>query len=347
MEINGAGGQYFIGTLPATFGNFYTLRTLIIKQTKIANLPQTIGRMRDLLSLTIDGNPMMAGTLASAAFQNLTSLRTLRIKNTSLSGQIPATVFSPSSLTFVQLSDSLFTGPLPTLTANSNVQDVIFSRNQIDGTIPGSFSRLSSAIYIELNDNLLTGIDPGFSVSTLQELYLQNNRLTGQLPPLNGFPALIKLNLSTNDLTGTFPAGLGTISTLAELYLTGNRLSGTLPSLAGATSLRTVLFAGNQFCGCFPSNSAVAVSGVCYLEGSSFCCSNNAPIQCSDAWRCENCTCSTASCVYNASKQPPEGYVPPGSTTGSPPATRTSAELVMPHWHQIFALVALYFCLKV
>lgn len=80
------------------------------------------------------------------------------------------------------------------------------------GPIPGSLSQLDSLQELWLNGNRLTGrIPPELGqLGQLRELYLNANELVGPIP--QSFSALTNLeglNLSWNQLTGGFPSCLG------------------------------------------------------------------------------------------------------------------------------------------
>jgi Leucine-rich repeat (LRR) protein len=84
---------------------------------------------------------------------------------------------------------------------------------------------------------------------------LDSNHLTGEIPSwLGGFPKLVALLLSRNNLTGTIPPSLGNLSSsLVALYLDTNQLEGSIPEALGR--LRNVqwlpLFA-NRLSGTIP-----------------------------------------------------------------------------------------------
>ncbi|KAL2556288.1 Leucine-rich repeat receptor-like protein kinase PEPR2 [Forsythia ovata] len=93
-------------------------------------------------------------------------------------------------------------------------------------------------------------------MSSLEELALYNNRLTGRIP--SGFSNLTNLtfvSLAHNDLTGAIPSDLGknNLPGLVKLDLTGNRLNGRIPSGMCAGNRLVVLALGNNnFNGRFP-----------------------------------------------------------------------------------------------
>ena len=94
--------------------------------------------------------------------------------------------------------------------------------------------------------------DENGKVSTLE---LENNNLTGKLPPgLGQFSSLISLNLSRNDLSGEIPFDLGNLAGLKRLNLSDNNLSGGIPSEIGRlTGLRSLDLSWNDLSGVIPA----------------------------------------------------------------------------------------------
>ena len=72
---------------------------------------------------------------------------------------------------------------------------------------------------------------------------------------LGGTPRRVSgLNLDSRRLTGSIPAGLGSLAGLKTLALSGNQLSGEIPAQLGQlTLLRELLLSGNQLRGAIPS----------------------------------------------------------------------------------------------
>ena len=84
-------------------------------------------------------------------------------------------------------------------------------------------------------------------MSSLVSLYLDNNNLTGSIPPqLGQMSNLELLHLYSNKLSGSIPAELGQLSSLVHLALSDNNLSGTVPPELGALgNLRNLYLSSN------------------------------------------------------------------------------------------------------
>ncbi|MFV0394881.1 MAG: hypothetical protein ACK5LC_10880, partial [Coprobacillaceae bacterium] len=129
------------------------------------------------------------------------------------------------------------------------------SSQGITGTLEGiqCFSTLKQ---LQLQGNNLTGELPLTigNMSSLSLLYLANNQLTGSLPTSMGeMNSLLYVQLHNNQLTGSIPSELGNLSSLKTLYLNGNQLSGTIPTTLGHLEALTGLYLnGNQLTGSIP-----------------------------------------------------------------------------------------------
>ncbi len=87
------------------------------------------------------------------------------------------------------------------------------------------------------------------------ELKLQNNNLTGTIPPEIGqLDKLTLLNLNNNSLSGSIPSEIGELVAIRHLYLHLNMLSGSIPSEIGQMPyLRNLYAQNNQLSGSIPS----------------------------------------------------------------------------------------------
>lgn len=108
----------------------------------------------------------------------------------------------------LDLSRNTLSGSLPeTLSSVSTLEWVDFSQNRLIGAIPECYSKLKNLRLLDLHSNRLTG--PWLKARTmfkLQSLNLSHNQLGGRLPvddSLGRLTSLLILNISHNKFTGT------------------------------------------------------------------------------------------------------------------------------------------------
>nr|GME00984.1 systemin receptor SR160-like [Ipomoea batatas] len=101
---------------------------------------------------------------------------------------------------------------------------------------------------IDLSSNQLSGSIPGelFSMKRLQNLYLQENMLSGEIPTPMVAHSLEEIDLSSNQLNGSIPGELFSMKRLRNLYLQENMLSGEIPTPMVAHILISVLNLGHN-----------------------------------------------------------------------------------------------------
>ena len=100
-----------------------------------------------------------------------------------------------------------------------------------------------------------TGISLGGTPQRVTTFRLQKQSLTGSIPA--GIGSLSKLQhlwLYTNEINGPLPAELGNLSDLETLMLSHNNLSGQIPEALNNLSLKRLWLKGNKFTGCMPAN---------------------------------------------------------------------------------------------
>ena len=86
-------------------------------------------------------------------------------------------------------------------------------------------------------------------------LNLPSNNLTGTLPAeIGDLTSLEFLDLVNNALSGAIPAEIWNLTNLEDLVLNANALSGAIPAeIRNLTSLRRLAFSGNQLSGAIPA----------------------------------------------------------------------------------------------
>lgn len=114
-----------------------------------------------------------------------------------LTGPLPPACFR--NITFLSKlslrNNSLF-GPLPDLTNLNHLQFVVLSNNRFNGPIPLEYINLPNLSHLELQENLLTGTIPPFNQTTLTVFNVSVNHFEGQIPET---PVLLKFPRSSYD----------------------------------------------------------------------------------------------------------------------------------------------------
>ncbi|KAF8410823.1 hypothetical protein HHK36_003360 [Tetracentron sinense] len=148
------------GELPRTFADLTSLRVFsVIGNSLSGRIPDFIQNWTQLNSLTIMGNnfegPLNISTLARLKelwvsdlrssqilfppLSNLKKLKSLILRNCSITGQIPAYIGNFQSLRYLDLSFNNLTGEIPNSISTLSLTNAYFTRNMLNGSIPGSF----------------------------------------------------------------------------------------------------------------------------------------------------------------------------------------------------------------
>ncbi|KAL8124780.1 hypothetical protein AgCh_012437 [Apium graveolens] len=146
--------------------------------------------------------------------------------------KFPAGIFSLTSLKYLNLSTSGFSGKIPSSIANlTQLVYLDFWTNNFSGTISSiHFENLVNLEYIDLGLNLLSGIIPSslFALPSLRKLFLSYNNFHGSLPNFTNTHSsqLDTLYSSWNNLSGSVPNSLFELQSFSRLTLSHNKLSG-------------------------------------------------------------------------------------------------------------------------
>uniref|UniRef100_A0A0D9XT89 non-specific serine/threonine protein kinase n=1 Tax=Leersia perrieri TaxID=77586 RepID=A0A0D9XT89_9ORYZ len=184
----------------------------------------------------------------------------LRLRSFNLSGTISPSLGNLSFLAKLHLGGNHLSGEIPPELGHlSRLRWLNLSGNSLQGNIPAAFGACSRLIEMDLTFNRLQGRIPpqiGASMKNLAYLYLEENRLSGQIPrSLAELPSIQELSLGSNRLSGEIPSALGNLTSLLELILSENTLSGAIPSSLGElTSLTYLVLSDNTLSGAIPSS---------------------------------------------------------------------------------------------
>jgi len=239
--------------LPETLVALTKLRSLIIKNNKLREMPSRIlSQLQSLVSLSADNNPCVL-VLESHTFQDL-PLRHLSL-NASPAPQIEAAPM-PSSTSTSSVADetvvsvevvqepisAAFLASIP-----SGLETLCMQHHQVN-LIPSGFfdNQAASLARFDLSSNALTSIPTDFAkLSNLDVLSLANNNLSQIINGLDNLPASLQsLNLSSNPLA-IMPSSISRFSNLTTLALSDANLTDLPSTICELTRLRTLDLADN------------------------------------------------------------------------------------------------------
>ncbi|KAL6614963.1 hypothetical protein ACP70R_037233 [Stipagrostis hirtigluma subsp. patula] len=174
------------GPVPEKISNLIGLQTLALEYNSLSGpLPSSMGMLHNLQYLSLSTNNL-GGDIRLIG--NFTQLVYLYIENNFFNGSIPITLGNLESLVEFNLSRNNFTGRIPSelLNVPSLAHLVDFSYNLLEGPIPPEIGNLKSVSFFYADSNQLSGEIPSTigECQLLQNLFLQNNFLSGTLPQL-------------------------------------------------------------------------------------------------------------------------------------------------------------------
>ncbi|KAF5472751.1 hypothetical protein F2P56_009444 [Juglans regia] len=142
---------------------------------------------------------------------DLKSLRKLDLSGNSIHDTIPYQL--PPNLTSLNLASNNLSGNLPySVSSMVSLSYLNVSRNSLSQSFGDIFANHSGLATLDLSFNNFSGDLPSSlsSLSNLSSLYLQKNQLTGSLDVLTGLP-LTTLNVANNHFSGWIPQELKAI----------------------------------------------------------------------------------------------------------------------------------------
>lgn len=172
------GFNYFDGTIPPDIGNLAKLKVLYINATSLeGQIPSTIGNLTELEQCILSANNL-TGSIPSG-IGNLSKLVNLRLYQNRLTGAIPGDIGRLSNLTQLWLNHNRLDTTLPVEICNmSQLEYLYVQENQLSGAIPQQITNLSKLKIFKIHHNNIDAFPDVSSIATLNELFIQNNRLT-------------------------------------------------------------------------------------------------------------------------------------------------------------------------
>jgi len=242
-EITGLGlSQNQIQTLPESIGKLKSLESLTLYDNHLSSLPESIGNLSFLTTLNLNDNQL---TALPESIGNLKSLETLVLTSNQLKN-LPDSIVGLSSLLCLYLGGNQLTF-LPESIGHLKSLNLLGRGSNQSTFLPESIGDLKSLDVFGLAGNKLTALPESIGkLESLDEFALTNNNLTALSESIGNLSSLIFLYLNGNQLT-ILPESIGNITNLQHLYL-GNNLLKTLPESIGMLkSLEELQLEGNPF----------------------------------------------------------------------------------------------------
>lgn len=215
--------NFISGSIPATLDQLRGLQTMDLSYNQLTgSIPWSIGSLPALTNVIL-GHNRLSGSIPRFTSQSLTRLD---LKHNELTGSLTPDALPPS-IQYLSLSWNKLSGPVDRLLARMNRLNYLdLSLNKFTGYIPGCLFTFPLS-NLQLQRNLFSGpVQPADQVR-IPAVDLSFNRLSGQISPL--FSTVQTLYLNNNRFMGEVP---GTFvdrlldASIQILYLQHNYLTG-------------------------------------------------------------------------------------------------------------------------
>lgn len=262
LDLN---NNYFLSSLPPWFFNISNLVDLRLSNSEINDtiLDDAWRNFCNMQALDLSFNGFRGEFLGSLSKCSNTSLKVLRLRYNSFSGQIPESLGNFKSLRCLQLNGNSFTGSIPaSIEKLSFLEELDISSNRLSGTIPENIGQLRALSYLDLSMNSWEGIVSEIHFLKLKHLKCLSLSSVNQslafsvrdewVPPFS----LQVIWIQDCRLGPAFPAWLSTQKELVSVTLIGGRISGTIPGWFWKLSpkIRWLGLQNNQLTGILPKS---------------------------------------------------------------------------------------------
>jgi len=231
-------GNGLRGTVPEEIYNLPNLKVLDVAMNLVDVSFGSVGIATELEYLQLEATAIVSLSGLEAA----TGLKVLYMANNDLNSmQFPNEILSLTNLESLDLSRNVIQA-LPSLASQSNLKLLACSECGIAGSVPAWLTSLTKLEHVELEGNLMTGALPSLAALTSLKYFNMAHQLvdggrspglTGSVPSFSGMKQLQQVYLQNNDLSGSIPQSfLGDVGAhgTVTVDLRFNNITGAIPS---------------------------------------------------------------------------------------------------------------------
>ncbi|RWR78907.1 receptor-like protein 12 [Cinnamomum micranthum f. kanehirae] len=215
--------------------NLTQLIRLDLSSNRFSGRIPSLGSLKNVIEIVLSNNNFSGRIDYSFGENGLLNLTKLDLRDNSLNGKIPSSLFWLPSLLHLDLSQNHFDAPFDEFgNTPSPLEELDLSNNKLQGPIPKSLFHLVGLRVLVLSSNNFSGIVDLSSFQhfkNLSDLYLSNINLSinASRGTSTSFPQITSLKLSSCNLR-EFPEFLRNQSKLNFLDLSSNQIDGEIPS---------------------------------------------------------------------------------------------------------------------
>jgi Leucine-rich repeat (LRR) protein len=178
LTFLGLSNNQLTGSIPPEISSLTNLGEVYLSGNQLTgSIPPEIGNLKNLEKLILHNNQLTDSIPSEIG--NLTNLTFLYLYNNHLTGSIPPEIGGLTDLTYLYLYENDLTGSIPPGIGNlTNLRNLNLSNNQLTGSIPSEINSLTNLQWLLLLDNNLEDLPSLAALSSLEYLYIQNNKFT-------------------------------------------------------------------------------------------------------------------------------------------------------------------------
>ena len=169
---------------------------------------------------------LSSGTIDPNAFINCTNLYYWWYRSYGNTGGPLPTLTACSNLTYVWVHQNNFSGGVPYFTTNTSLYYLRLSHNAFTGRVPG-FKNLNNLRYIYLYNNQFTSMQELGSLPSLYTFEVHNNQIAGEIPDFSACPSLYYLIMFNNQFDSYKPGAFSKNYRIRYIDISNNNLNQT------------------------------------------------------------------------------------------------------------------------